>query len=250
MNIDETIKSVFKYYMSDSEVVATINSTINSNINYFAEDGNLQEKYRDVQKLDESCYRTIEEKLSCILKRQEKIERIIDKLVPNDLNNADDSKNSKNNYEAELDEYKELYRDFYEQAHMWNKFKELDYEKKEYLKKLCGSLNLIPVLSLGRDEGKIEQLWSYIKDLILKGNQDKQIEILVEYFEYCIRILNEYKYDEPQYSTFRVEEGTDFDMDTCIRTSDSRQIGTVSKTLVSGIKQGDKVIFKSIVRVM
>lgn len=142
------------------------------------------------------------------------------------------------------------YSIFVKQLRIWNNIKSLNDENKDYLEKLCGSLSAMSTLSLGRDEGKVEQLWLYLRDLAVKGNQDAdQLKILAGYFEFCIDLLNACKDDEEKYRIFDIESGNEFDIDMCIRTADSKQIGNVSRTIVRGIKVGEKIHFKAIVTV-
>lgn len=156
----------------------------------------------------------------------------------------------KEKIQSEYDSLERQYAVFVNQLKIWNSIKLLNDENKEYLEKLCGSFSVMSVLSLGRDEGKVDQLWSYLRDLAVKGNQAAdQIEILARYFEFCIELSNACRDDEEKYCIFDIEPGNEFDMAMCIRAADSKQIGNVSKTIVRGIKDGEKVRFKAIVGV-
>ena len=156
----------------------------------------------------------------------------------------------KEKFQSEYVSLESQYSEFVEQLKIWNSIKSLNKENKEYLDKLCGSASAMSILSLGRDEGKVEQLWLYLRDLVVKGNEvADQIEILAGYFEFCIDLLNACKDDEEKYCIFDIEPGNEFDMDMCIRSADSKQIGNVSRTIVRGIKEGEKVRFKAIVSV-
>lgn len=156
----------------------------------------------------------------------------------------------KEKIQREYDFLESQYSVFVKQLKIWNSVKSLNDENKEYLEKLCGSVTAMSILSLGRDEGKVGQLWSYLKDLAVKDNQAAdQIEILAGYFEFCIDLSNECKDDEEKYCLFDIEPGNEFDLDMCIRSADGKQIGNVSRTIVRGVKKGKIVRFKAIVSV-
>ncbi len=156
----------------------------------------------------------------------------------------------KDKIQGEYASLESQYSVFDKQLKIWNSIKSLNDENKEYLKKLCGSERAMSILSLGRDEGKVDQLWSYLRDLVVKGNQvADQIEILAGYFEFCIDLSNACKDDEEKYCIFDIKPGNEFNMDMCIRSADSKQIGNVSRTIVRGIKEGERVRFKAIVSV-
>lgn len=133
---------------------------------------------------------------------------------------------------------------------VWSDIQRLNKEIKEYLEELSGSIEVMSILSLGRDERKIEQLWTYLRDLSVKeGHSSDQVSILSRYFEFCIELANADKREDDRLSLFDVEAGSEFNMEECIRSADSRQIGIVSETIVNGVREGDRVRFKAIVNV-
>jgi regulator of replication initiation timing len=135
-------------------------------------------------------------------------------------------------------------------AEIWEDLEKLDEEKQEYLKQLCGGFNIDACLSLGRDEGKIKQLWSYLRDESVRSGTDAGvIEILNRYFELCIRKANSLKGDTEKYVLQEIESGTEYDGDTCIRTSDSKQNGLIKKSLTKCVRYSDSVLYKAIVKV-
>ena len=159
-------------------------------------------------------------------------------------------KNENLKIKEENNSLKRQYSVFDKQIKILDSIKLLNDENKEYLEKLCGSVSAMSILSLGRETGKVEQLWYYLRDLVVKGKQTaEQIGILAKYFEFCIDLSNECKVNEEKYCMFDVEPGNEFDMDMCIRSAGSKQIGTVSETIVRGIKVGEKVRFQAIVSV-
>ena len=46
-----------------------------------------------------------------------------------------------------------------------------------------------------------------------------------------------------------IERESEFDMDTCIRTSDSRQFGKIREIAVGCVMLGKKIKYKAVVRV-
>lgn len=133
---------------------------------------------------------------------------------------------------------------------IWNYVNSLKQHNREYIERLCGGEDILSILSLGRDENKIEQLWSYLKDLAIKGNEEKEdVSILNQYFEFCIKVCNSTKHDSEKYTMLDIEIGSEFDMNQSIRTADSKQIGSIKAVVVKGVLSGDNIIFKSIVKV-
>lgn len=154
------------------------------------------------------------------------------------------------NFCREIDNIKSEIFPLKKYIEMWKELEMLDAEKKEYVGQLCGKYNMDACLSLGRDEGKIEQLWRYLREEILKVDSDnKSISILSHYFEFCLDIANSLKDDADYYVFSEIEIGSEFDKELCIRTSDSKQVGTINKVLTQCVKVGDDVLYKAIVKV-
>lgn len=142
------------------------------------------------------------------------------------------------------------YSVFEESLEVLNCINALNFENRGYIESLCGGLDVLATLSLGRDDGKIEQLWCYIRDLAIKGDVEK-IEVLKlnRYFEFCLKVANSTKVENEKYIMLNIEPDSEFDIDTCIRTSDSKQIGKIRDILVKSVKVGKNVKYKAIVRV-
>ena len=133
---------------------------------------------------------------------------------------------------------------------IWNCVNSLKQDSREYIERLCGSVGFLSILSLGRDENKIEQLWSYLRDLAINGDAEKEeVSILSQYFEFCIKVCNSTKQGDEKYTISDIEIGSEFDMNQSIRTADSRQIGSIKAVIVKGVLKGNIIIFKSIVKV-
>lgn len=168
-----------------------------------------------------------------------------------------DIETEKGRYEEEYKKFKELYEieknkleDFKELQAIWEELCDLSSDNKSYLESLCGSFDIYATLSLGRDDGKIEQLWSCIRDQAVKAISDvEELKKMNRYFEFCIDVANSTKKINDKYMMFDIDNGTEYDMETSIRTSDSRQIGLIESMLVKGVKIGKKIRFKAVVRV-
>lgn len=228
--IDKALKSILVQYMSEPEIAdvfrekSEINENIKTQVNPINED--------------------LMEKIDKIIENQIRMEE----LIRNNLANQEFDLQEKKKIQSENTSLKKQYAIFERPLEIWSGIERLNSENIEYLGKLCGSANVMSILSLGRDEGKVEQLWSYIKDLAMKGNQDmEQIDILATYFEFCIELLNECKAEK--YSIFEIAPGSEFNIDFCIRAANSKQIGVVTKTIVKGMRKGDRILFKTIVSV-
>ena len=154
-----------------------------------------------------------------------------------------------NSMEERTEELKSRYSICEEMLDVWNCVSSLNHDNRDYIEKLCGGTDILAIVSLGRDENKIGQLWSYLRDLAVRYNDEKEISIMNRYFEFCIKVCNSTKLDSEKYVIADVEVGSEFDMNQSIRTSNSRQIGNVKAVVVKGVFIGDNIKFKSIVKV-
>lgn len=142
----------------------------------------------------------------------------------------------------------EKYRDVEEIVNVWNSLNSLSEEHKDYLLKLCENFNLYSCLSLGRDNGKINQLWGYLRDKAVESDSYfTEIKKLNLYFEFCLKVINSISSEKNQFIGFELPEGSDYDVNKCIKASGSRQIGVVKKTIVKGYKKNERIVYKSIV---
>lgn len=133
---------------------------------------------------------------------------------------------------------------------VWEKLKELGNESKEYISNLCGNFEVYACLSLGRDEGKISQLWNFLKEKAMKYDpNDRDVGVVNLYFEFCIQVYNEICRTENQFRSFTQPINSEYNIDKCIKTSDSKQVGVVKKTIVNGYEKNGKIEYKSIVRI-
>lgn len=179
-----------------------------------------------------------------LISKVEELEKEISQLriqCESELQEVEDIKNK-------YDLLEKKYSVFSKPLKICDSLKILNDENKDYLEKLSGSISEMSILTLARDDGKVDQLWTYIRDLAVEGKQDSdQIEILASFFEFCIDISTECKEDKEKYRLFGIEPGNEFDMDTCIRSAGSKQIGNVSRTIVRGVRDRENVRFKAIV---
>ncbi len=254
--IDMALKTIMIHYLHDSEIQSVIKNIMNrvsDDIVYDKESQLLTSvaekeliEYKELIQRYQERNRLLDEENKCLKSFLEENKREIAQL---NLKNESLFK-EKENILNRLNENEKKYFVLSEQYEIWNKMELLNTENKEYLKKLCGSYRVMPIISLGRDEGKIYQLWTYIRDIAVKGIQSNdQIDILSNFFEYCIELSNSCNNHEEKYERFEIEKGNDFDTEMCIRTAHSKQIGKVSDTLVKGIRKENKIIFKPIVNV-
>lgn len=151
--------------------------------------------------------------------------------------------------EERTEELKSRYSICEEMLDIWNCVNSLNYDNRNYIEKLCGGTDILAIVSLGRDENKIGQLWSYLRDLAVRYNDEKEISIMNRYFEFCIKVCNSTKLDSEKYVIADVEVGSEFDANQSIKTSNSKQIGNVKAVVVKGVLIGDHIKFQPIVRV-
>lgn len=132
---------------------------------------------------------------------------------------------------------------------IWEKVKLLSKDSKRYIYQLCGSDEFYALVSLGRDGQKIAQLWNYLRDqAVLYEEHEQDVKIINDFFEFCIHVANEINEKEDRYSFYETDIGGVYDMESCIKTCNSRQIGNIARIIVRGVKQKEKIKFKSIVQ--
>ena len=143
------------------------------------------------------------------------------------------------------------YSIFEESLEVWNCINALSYENRVYIESLCGGSDVLAILSLGRDDNRIEQLWLYLRDMAVKDDAEKiEVSKLNSYFEFCLKVANSTRLENEKYIMSDIELGSEFNMDTCIRTADSKQLGKIMEIMVRSVKIGKKIKYKAIVRVV
>lgn len=183
----------------------------------------------------------------------EKIKNICQKLEQDKLslkNEIELLTKEKNILEKNCSETQKRFEPFSELFNVWEELNQLDDYSKSYLGSLCGSFDLYACLSLGRDSGKLNQLWQFIKENALGVEKEPTcVVILNDYFEFCIKVANSHKSNEDQYSFFDIELGSDYDFEKCIKTSNSKQVGVVKRLVSKGVKIRDKIVYQAIVEI-
>lgn len=155
--------------------------------------------------------------------------------------------NSKNNQIINLGSKLSSYEEIIQ---LWEQLSELSEDNYKYLESLAGGDNMLAILSLGRDDGKIDQLWLYLRDIVVKGDiQEKQINILNSYFAFCIKVFNSTQSEEEKYVVSDVNIGDEYDVGEAIRTANSRQIGQIVKIYVKKYIRKGITKYKAIVSV-
>lgn len=122
-------------------------------------------------------------------------------------------------------------------------------ETREFIDELAGGDDVVMHMCLGRSKKKIEQLWTYIKDIAVRENSNTdEIKALAIYFDYTIKMNNRIQKDNP-FNELDIEIGGMFDSSRYIKTTDSCLNGHISVVLVKGYEAGGDYCFKPIVRV-
>lgn len=289
MRLEEATREYFLQCMKDPAILRRMRNAVfgisdNSSMDMQDTENDMDDDFKVLQKTD---VEVLENKINTIIENQNSLENVIKELLVNEYDKLiavlEEKKEKKMREEiAELElQYKEV-RNKYEEAwqafndikeenrilndriedmkssmapfekhiEMWNKLETLNEEKKEYIRQLCGGYSIEACMSLGRDERKIDQLWSFLRDEILKTDSDNNSkEVLGIYFEYCLEIANSTRTGRNLYHIYDIEEGSDFNNELCIRTSDSKQIGQIKKVLTRCVKADENIVYKAIVRV-
>lgn len=166
------------------------------------------------------------------------------------LKNNQNLKEEKDKVQAQLDELERKYKHFDAFQVIWDKLNRLDEDTRSYIGNLCGSFSLLSCISLGRDFGKLTQLWQYLKDIAVGAtDEDQRVDIIGSYFELCIQMADSCSGESTKYSMYGAEINSEFDREKCIKTANSKQIGTVKRVLVRGVLKNDNIEFKSIVEI-
>lgn len=283
VSLEIAAKSIFLQCIKDPEILEILKNQINLGKNYTNDD--IREKSSTVEKGDnsaiiqmiESLKKSQEEKFDKTwnmindLKENDKMSPIIfsklRKESPEDSTILKENKELKEqlqelhrknkDFESENKELKnglfrtqERYKDFQEIVEVWENLKTISEESKDYIKELCGDFDLYSCFSLGRDEGKINQLWNYLKEQAIKVDSNyMDIEKINRYFELCLQVANSVSSGRNQFVSFELPINSDYDMDRCIKTFNSKQIGVVKKTIIKGFKRDERIVYKSIVKI-
>lgn len=269
MELENAAKSIFIQCLNEPDIL----ETIKAKLNYVGEtcdsvENQIQKPNIRFNEYNTSKNEQLIQKIDEILKCQKRIEELIKsepnqgtkKIEEQNRNLIVENQNLKNEIIKLKDENKTIeekcrieisnYTIFEEALEVWNCINALNYENRGYIESLCGSLNILAILSLGRDDGKIEQLWLYLRNMAVKGDIDKiEVSKLNRYFEFCLKVANTSKSEHEKYVIFDIELESEFDMDTCIRTVDSKQVGKIKDIVVKSVKVGKYIKFKAIVRV-
>lgn len=148
---------------------------------------------------------------------------------------------------VELEDKSQDFASFTVIIEILKKLDSLNTENKEYLYKLCGSSEWTAIISLGREEDKLIQLWSYLRDLAVQGKCFDDVPVLSEYFDYCIKVYNSTKPESSRYELEKVEIGNEFNSGLYIKTAKSSQVGVVKDVLTNGYSLNGNRKYKAIV---
>lgn len=282
IELENAIKSIFLQCLNEPDIAKTIGAKLNYASEAWTREGNqaqqlqgyLNEIHTKIDKILESQERIEDLFKSEIVRETRNENKLSDRLRDARRENGLRIGNISERNEKNIDQYKEKleycqrqieelsaengrlksdnaeYSVFKESLDVWKCINSLNYYNREYIESLCGGSDVLAILSLGRDDGKIEQLWTYLRDVAVKGGTDKtEILKLNRYFEFCLKVANSTKTENEKYVILDIEPGSEFDIDTCIKTTDSKQIGYIKDIVVRSVKMGEIKKYKAIVRV-
>lgn len=272
MVLENAIKSIFMQCLNDSGILKMIKAKLNDADETCAyKENQRQQPYIFFNENTNEINTILIEKIDEILKHQKTMESLMKSETKQGMEETDElltklrnykeqnrnfvieNKNLKNENKNLEEKYRieiSKYAIFEEALEVWNCINTLNYTNRGYTENLCGSLDILAILSLGRDDGKIEQLWLYLRDMAVKGDIEKiEVSKLSSYFEFCLKVANTTKAENEKYIMLDVEPESEFNMDTCIKTSDSRQIGKIKDIIVKCVTVGKNIKYKAIVRV-
>lgn len=279
MELENAIKSIFVQCLNEPDIMETIKNKLNySSHTRACEEKQPQRPHDCLNENNNVISSVIIEKVNEILEIQKRIEDWIGTGNKKEADREDKISAELKNCQEQIDsliieneslkkendklktENKDLeekcsmeiskYAVFEEPLEVWNCINTLNDDNREYIGRLCGSFNILALLSLGRDDGKIEQLWFYLRDMSVKGVMDKiEVSKLNRYFEFCLKVANSTKPENERYIVSDIEPESEFNMGICIRTADSRQIGKIKDIIVRSVRVGENIKYKAVVSV-
>ena len=280
MELENAIKNIFIQCLNESDILEAVKNKLNYTGNVCAYEGNqIQHSHVCLNENVNAINTVLIEKIDKILNNQKMIEDLI-KLGSNKETKREDEilaklkkcQDQNDNLAVEneglkkenarlITENKNIeekcrieiskYSIFEESLEVWNCINALSYENRVYIESLCGGSDVLAILSLGRDDNRIEQLWLYLRDMAVKDDAEKiEVSKLNSYFEFCLKVANSTRLENEKYIMSDIELGSEFNMDTCIRTADSKQLGKIMEIMVRSVKLGKKIKYKAIVRVV
>ena len=284
MNTEDAIKSIFIQCLNDPEVVKFIKTKL-QNVEIINDIPDEKVRYSDNDMEKNSCLMDIVQKLDKILENQSLIQKNIMTNENKEKENLELVEKTKREYEEKIAYYKgqqeryqqenieiktnleilnrdiqvkaERIKNFEEKyfvcneiIEIWNCVKLLEEENRKYINELAGGDGILSIISLGRDERKIEQLWSFLRDTAVKGYVEREEDLrLNRYFEFCIKVYNSTQPDEEKYHVSEIGIGDEFNMNQEIKTADSRQIGKIQEVIVKRYFTKSNKGYKAIVKV-
>lgn len=276
MELENAIKSIFMQCLNEPDILKAVKDKLNYAGNACAYE-EVQHPYVCLNENVNVIDTVLTEKIDKILNNQKMIEKLIklgsnketEKEISAKLKNYQDQNNNlaveneglkeeNNRLRTENKNIKETYRIeiskysiFEESLEVWKCINALNDENREYIERLCGGSDVLAILSLGRDENRIEQLWSYLRDMAVKNDVEKiEVSKLNSYFEFCLKVANSTRLENEKYVMLDIELGSEFNIDICIRTTDSKQLGKITEIMVRGVIIGKNIKYKAIVRVV
>jgi hypothetical protein len=290
IELENAIKSIFLQCLNEPDIAKTIGDKLNYASGAGTREGNqMQQLQGDISESNNLSHTMLIGKMDEILRSQKRIEELFKSEIVRETRNENKLSdklrdvrkenglrigNISERNEKNIDQYKEKleycqrqieelraenerlksdntkYSVFEESLDVWKCIDSLNYNNRVYIESLCGGSDVLAILSLGRDDGKIEQLWMYLRDVAVKGGKDEtEVLKLNRYFEFCLKVANATKPENEKYVILDTEPGSEFDIETCIKTTDSKQIGYIKDVVVRRVHKGEAEKYKAIVRV-
>lgn len=282
IELEKAIKSIFLQCLNEPDIAETIGAKLNYASKAWVHEenqtqqlqGHLNEIHTKIDKILESQERVEGLFKSEIVRETRNENKLSDRLRDARRENGLRIGNISERNEKNIDQYKEKleycqrqieelsvennrlksenakYSVFEESLDVWKCIDSLNSDNRKYIEGLCGGSDVLAILSLGRDDGKIEQLWLYLRDMAVKGGAGKtEISKLNKYFEFCLKVANSTKTGNEKYVILDIEPGSEFEPGAYIRTTESKQIGYIKDVIVRRVNKGDVEKYQAIVRV-
>ncbi len=232
-------ESIFLEMLNDTKIIEKIKEITQENL---IDNSKLLEYETKIQEL---------EKVNSILHQDnQKLQNEIDTVLNEKLELQNKNQEIQKKVELYGEREKKITQKLESVEHeldMWDKLNNLPQECKNYIGKLAGEYSVLACLSLGRELSKIKQLYQYVQGIAISGDVDSNyIKILDEYWMNCVNIYNLTQLDDEKLQEMPVVINTNFDLETCFKTSCSKNTGLVAEILIHGFAN-QKNVFKNVV---
>lgn len=227
--------------LEDDEIKCKIKNIVLKGCENSSED--LNAKIAELESINSS----LKDKNKNLLEENKKLEKDKKEMQ----NQIDTKENEKKHLENKNEEYLNKIGYVEREIDFWEKINDIPDKYISFFDELAGEKSVIAYLSIGREMSKIKQLYQYIQNVVVADNEGLPVDkILNDFLGQCVRVYNLSREEHEKIKKIELNEGMEFDLGKTIKTTNSKNIGSVSEVLIDGYMNGkNDVVFKGIVRI-